>query len=176
MSQLTHVFARRLSRLLLSALLAGLSLTATAAETLVPLPIVEAESEAFEIVGRLAVDGLVLHVDRASSNEPVLAATLEVEAGGRTATAVFRPASGDYLIADAGWLQPLRQPGEHVLALTLLAGEDSDLLSGELAVAAPPVAAAAGAGYLGTVLLVALLLVAVIVIGRRLRRVPGGAA
>lgn len=160
----------------LAALALGLSLAAPAAETPVPLPILEAESEAFEIVGRLGADGLVLHVDRAPSNEPVLAATLELEAGGRTATAVFRPASGDYLIADAGWLQPLRQPGEHPLALTLLAGEDSDLLSGELRVAAAPVATAAGSGRLGLVLLAALLLVAIVVIGRRLRGTAGGAA
>jgi hypothetical protein len=164
-------------RQLLGALLASLSLSAVAAEAMAPLPVVVAESEAFEVVGRLAGEGLVLHVDRAPDNEPVLAATLEIESGGRSVTAAFRPASGDYLVADAGWLQPLREPGEHPLALTLLAGDDSDLLSGELIVsAAPPAASAAGAGRLGLVLLAVLLLVAIIVIGRRLRANSGGVA
>lgn len=106
-----------------------------AAEAVLPLPLVVAESEAFEIVGRLDADGLALHVDRAPSNEPVLAATLTVEAGGREAPARFRAERGDYLIDDAGWLKPLRAAGEHVLSFTLLVGGESDLLSGELRVA-----------------------------------------
>ena len=164
-------------RQLLGALLASLSLFAVAAEAPVPLPVVVAESEAFEVVGRLAEEGLVLHVDRAPGNEPVLAATLEIESGGRSVTAAFRPASGDYLVADAGWLQPLREPGEHPLVLTLLAGDDSDLLSGDLIVsAALPAASGAGAGRLGLVLLAVLLLVVIIVIGRRLRANSGGVA
>lgn len=162
-----------ISRLLLAIVLALPGLSALAAEMAVPLPVVAAESEGFEVVGRLHAEGLVLHVDRAPSNEPVLAATLEIEAGGRTATAAFRPASGDYLIADAAWLEPLRQAGEHVLALTLIAGEDGDLLSGELVVAEAAPATGASGGRLGLVLLAALLLVAIIVIGRRLRRLPG---
>lgn len=157
--------------LLLATALSAAGLPALAAE--VPLPVVTAESEAFEVVGRLEAEGLILHVDRAPSNEPVLAATLEIEADGRSTTAVFRPASGDYLIADATWLEPLRQAGEHALALTLIAGEDSDLLSGELIVAEAPAVAEASGGRLGLVLLAALLLVAIIVIGRRLRRLPG---
>lgn len=163
-----------INRLLLATLLALPGLPVLAAE--VPLPVLTAESEAFEVVGRLESAGLVLHVDRAPSNEPVLAATLEIEAGGRTATAVFRSASGDYLIADAAWPEPLRQAGEHALALTLIAGEDSDLLSGELIVAEAPAEAVASGGRLGLVLLAALLLVAIIVVGRRLRRLPGEGA
>lgn len=162
-----------INRLLLVVVLAAAGLPALAAE--VPLPVVTAESEAFEVVGRLEAEGLILHVDRAPSNEPVLAATLEIEADGRSVTAVFRPVSGDYLIADGAWLAPLRQAGEHALALTLIAGEDSDLLSGELIVAAAPAAAVASGGRLGLVLL-ALLLVVIIVVGRRLRRLPGEGA
>ena len=55
-----------------------------------------------------------------------------MEANGQAVPAVFRPERGDYLINDAAWLAPLRQPGEHMLALTLMAGEESDLLSAEL--------------------------------------------
>lgn len=101
--------------------------TVGATEGLAPMPVAVAESEAFEAVGRLSDEGLVWFIDRADSNAPVLDARLEVEANGQTQVARFRPEQGDYLIADAGWLKALRQPGEHALALTLLAGDDSDL-------------------------------------------------
>ncbi len=97
-----------------------------------PLPLLVAESESFEVVGRLEEAGLVFHVDRADSNAPVLGATLDVEQAGRTARAVFRPAYGDYLLSDAEWLAAVRQPGDYPLGLTLIAGEESDLLSGDL--------------------------------------------
>ncbi len=122
---------------LLAGLTAALLLPALAAETAVPLPVVVAESEAFEIVGRLEQNGLILHVDRAPSNAPVLAATLSAEASGQEVAAQFRPASGDYLIDDAAWLKSLRVPGEHALSFTLLAGEENDLLSADLVVQAP---------------------------------------
>lgn len=122
---------------LFAGLTAALLLPAQAAEIAVPLPVVVAESEAFEIVGRLDENSLVFHVDRTSSNAPVLAATLSVDSGGKEITAQFRPGSGDYLISDAAWLQPLRVPGAHALSFTLLAGEESDLLTADLLVQAP---------------------------------------
>jgi hypothetical protein len=96
------------------------------------IPKVLAVSEQFEAVGRLEPAGLVWFVDRADSNAPVLNANLSVEFEGKSVEAVFRPEHGDYLIADAAWLAPLRRDGEHALALTLIAGEESDLLAGEL--------------------------------------------
>jgi hypothetical protein len=107
-----------------------------------PIPVAVLESETFEAVGRLQEEGLSWFVDRADSNAPVLGAVLEVEADGRTAQAVFRAERGDYLIADAAWLKPLRQAGVHALAMTVIAGEDSDLIAGELHVegAGKPVA------------------------------------
>ena len=97
-----------------------------------PVPKVLAVSEQFEAVGRLETNGLVFYVDRADSNAPVLNARLAVEFEGKSVNATFRPEQGDYLIADAAWLAPLRREGEHALALTLIAGEESDLLTGEL--------------------------------------------
>ena len=123
---------------------AGLS--AQAAEGPAPIPVAVAESELFEVVGRLEDDGFVFYIDRADSNAPVLAATLEVESEGKPAKAVFRAERGDYLIADAEWLKPLRQPGEYPLAFTVIAGEESDLLTADFMVAALPAAAATGAG------------------------------
>ena len=108
-----------------------------------PIPVVVAESNDFEIVGRLSESGLVFHVDRAATNAPVLAANLEVEIASRKAVARFRPETGDYLIDDAAWLQPLRQPGEYALAFTLVAGEEADLLSADFVVSGPSTAATA---------------------------------
>lgn len=138
-------------------------------------PMVTAESEAFEIVGRLYGEGLVLHVDRAPDNAPVLGATLQVEFDGRSASAEFRAERGDYLIADAGWLAPLRAAGEHGLAFTLLAGEESDLLSGELSVPVELGVDPDGWAPVWWPLLLAGLLGVGIVVWRRRRR-AGGAA
>ncbi len=109
---------------------------AWAVEGPAPQPVAVAESELFEVVARLGEDGLVLHVDRPDSNAPVLAAELELEHGGKAVKAVFRPAQGDYLVADRAWLQAFGQPGSYPLAMTVIAGEDSDLLSADLRVMA----------------------------------------
>lgn len=149
---------------------------ARAAESVSPLPLVVAESEAFEIVGRLDADGLAFHVDRAPSNEPVLAANLSVEASGREAAARFRPERGDYLIDDAGWLAALRLPGGHPLSFTLLAGDDSDLLNGELTVPDTATGARAQGRLTWWLAGVALLAGAGFAIRRARRRAEGGAA
>ena len=122
--------------------LAG-SVFVQAAELPPPIPVVVAESESFEVVGRLDTEGFVFFVDRAASNAPVLNAALEVEQGGRKAKARFRNESGDYLIDDAAWLQPLRRPGEYALAFTLVAGDEADLLSADFVVSGPSTAATA---------------------------------
>ncbi len=110
--------------------------TTQASEAPLIIPVAVAESENFELVGRLEASSFVFFVDRAASNAPVLNATLEVEQGGRKAIARFRSESGDYLIDDAAWLAPLRQPGEYALAFTLLAGEEADLLTADFVVLA----------------------------------------
>lgn len=131
---------------LTAALLLAAGLSAQAAEGPAPIPVAVAESELFEVVGRLEGDGFVFYIDRADSNAPVLNATLEVERAGKPAKAVFRAESGDYLIADVEWLKPLRQPGEYPLALTVIAGEESDLLTADFMVTALPAGTAAGLG------------------------------
>lgn len=150
------------STLLAVALLLAVRLAGAAPQV---LPVAVAESEMFEAVGRLEAEGFSWYIDRADSNAPVLGAHLEVEANGRAVQAVFRPAQGDYLIADRAWLAPLRQPGEHALALTLVAGEESDLLSAEFhveavaadaptVIATPAMAAGVVAGLAGVFWLV----------------------
>jgi len=133
----------RLFLVLTAALLLAGPIFAQTTELPLPMPVVVAESESFELVGRLDAEGFTFFVDRAASNTPVLNAALEVEQGGRKATARFRSETGDYLIDDAAWLQPLRQPGEYALAFTLVARDEADLLSADLVVSGASTAATA---------------------------------
>lgn len=132
---------------LTAAILLAAPMGAMALEPMPPAPVAVAESETFEVVGRLQDEGFVFFIDRADSNAPVLGATLEVETGGRAAKAAFRAERGDYLIADAAWLKPLRQPGEYPLALTVIAGAESDLLTADFDVFAASTATGAGSGF-----------------------------
>lgn len=108
-----------------------------ATPTLTPVPVVVAESDDFEIVGRLEEKSFIFFVDRNKSNTPVLAATLELELGDKKAVARFRPETGDYLIDDAPFLAAFEKPGNYPLGFTLITGEESDLLSANFAVISP---------------------------------------
>ena len=113
-----------------------------------PVPVVVAESESFEIVGRWYEDGLRLYVDAAPDNTPVLAAQLTVEAQGEEIVAAYDAAAGLYRIDDAAWLARLRPAGAYPLAFTVLTDETADVLAGDLvvgSVASPGVAAAGDA-------------------------------
>ena len=121
--------------LCLLALLASPLHASTATPT--PIPVVVAESDDFEIVGRLEEKSFIFFVDRNKSNAPVLSATLELELGDKKAVARFRPDSGDYLIDDAPFLAAFDKPGIYPLSFTLIAGEESDLLSANFAVISP---------------------------------------
>lgn len=99
-------------------------------------PRMEARSEAFELVARLAGDELSILVDRFETNEPVLRAQLDVESRGRKARAKFHEDHGDYAVDDAEFVKALSAPGEHPLVFTLVAGNESDLLEGVIAVPA----------------------------------------
>lgn len=100
------------------------------------LPRIEAHSEQFEIVGRLATSGLVLYVSRYETNEAVLGAQLDVELGNLKARAAFEAEPGSYRLSDKKLIDALHQAGNHALVFTVTAGADSDLLDGTLAVAA----------------------------------------
>ena len=118
-------------RVALGAVLALLAGLAAAVE---PVPVVVAESESFEIVGRWYEDGLRLYVDAAPDNTPVLAAQLTVEAQGEEIVAAYDAATGLYRIDDAAWLARLRPAGAHPLAFTVLTDETADVLAGDLVV------------------------------------------
>lgn len=150
-----------------------------------PIPTLTAQSDEFELVGRLTPDGMQLWLDDAPSNRPVLKAQLTLELAERagsdskplSVTAEFRSASADYAIApnpaNAAFLAAVRQPGHHALNITLLADNASDLLAGDLVVDSPatPDLADSVPGWRWA--LGAVVLLAVFVLGRRSAR--GGA-
>lgn len=100
------------------------------------VPKLEAKSELFELVATLGGGELSILVDRYDTNEPVLGAKVEVEAGAAKAVARFHADHGDYAVDDAAFLQALAKPGEHALVFTVAAGEQADLLDGTLRVPA----------------------------------------
>ena len=147
------------------------------AATPTPIPVVVAESEDFEIVGRLEENNFIFFVDRNKTNAPVLAASLEVEQGERKAVAGFRPETGDYLIADPTFLAAFAKPGEYPLSFTLIAGEESDLLSAKFAVNSPLTATNDPEAQFGGWLVKILLFLLLVGAGWRFFRVrKGGAA
>lgn len=97
-------------------------------------PRIETATETFELVGQLHEDQLALFIDRFETNEPVLNASVEIEASGAKAQAKFRADRGDYLVDDEALLTALAKPGKHSLVFTIAAGADSDLLEGTMQV------------------------------------------
>jgi hypothetical protein len=92
----------------------------------------EAQSELFEMVARLQGEQLSILIDRYASNEPVLKAAVEFESGALKAKAKFNAEQGDYVVDDPALLKLLATPGEHALLITIVAGEEADLLEGVL--------------------------------------------
>jgi hypothetical protein len=94
------------------------------------LPRFAATSDLFELVG--VVDGtrITLYLDRSADNSPVKGATLELELGGTKLDAKPR-ADGEF---EATLPQPLK-PGLTPVTATVVAGQETDLLAGELAIA-----------------------------------------
>jgi hypothetical protein len=99
-------------------------------------PRMEASSEMFELVGRLAAGEFSMFVNRYETNEPVNGATVELELGKLKAVAQFQPAQGDYAVADANFIQALSAPGTHAMVIMVTAGAEADLLEGSLHTAA----------------------------------------
>lgn len=100
-------------------------------------PRLEASTDLFELVASLDGGELSILIDRFETNEPVLGASVEVDAGGLKAQATFHADLGDYAVDDPALLKALTAPGEHALVFTVVAGDESDLLDGTLTVAAP---------------------------------------
>jgi hypothetical protein len=108
---------------------------ATVAGAATTLPVIEANTEGFELVGTLHEDELSVLVDRYDTNEPVTTGTLDVELGTIKAQSKLHHDIGDFSFTDPKLLAALRQPGDHALVFTLVTGNDTDLIEGKLAVA-----------------------------------------
>ena len=99
-------------------------------------PRVEAKSEQFELVATLSGGEFSMLIDRFATNEPVLGAQVEVESGGLKAKAPVHDDIGDYAVADEAMLKLLGKPGEHAIVITVIHGNESDLLDATLMVTA----------------------------------------
>jgi len=99
-------------------------------------PRMEASSETFELVGRLAAGEFSMFVNRYETNEPVNGATVELELGTLKAVAQFQADEGDYAVADANFIKALSAPGTHAMVIMVSAGAEADLLEGSLHMAA----------------------------------------
>ncbi|MFK4709156.1 MAG: hypothetical protein ACT6S0_00480 [Roseateles sp.] len=110
-------------------------------------PRIEAKTEQFELVATLGGGELSMLIDRFATNEPVLNAQVEIESGGLKAKAPFHADLGDYAVADEAMLKLLSKPGDHAIVITVIAGDDSDLLDATLKVTATQAQAAADASH-----------------------------
>lgn len=86
-----------------------------------------AVSETFELVGVLSGKRLSLYLDRAADNSPVKEAQLELELGG-VKLAVKPRGEGEF----EATLAQEPKPGVTTVAATVIAGQETDLLAGEL--------------------------------------------
>ena len=91
------------------------------------VPRVEAQSDLFEIVGVVQNGVMTLFLDRYSTNEPVVDAKIDIEAGPLKGSAQAT-SDGTYTFKHA----TLTQPGQLPVTFTITAGRDSDLLTGDL--------------------------------------------
>jgi hypothetical protein len=91
------------------------------------LPRFAAVSEAFELVGIVNGKQITLYLDRFADGSPVKDAKLELELGG-VKVPVEPHAEGEF---EATLAQELK-PGVVAVAATVMAGDETDLLAGEL--------------------------------------------
>lgn len=110
-------------------------------------PRMEARSETYELVAHLRGSELSMLIHRFETNEPVLKAQVEVESGALKAAAKFHEDMGDYAVDDPIFLKALKASGAHPLVITILDGQESDLLEGTLMTAQAAVAGGDGHGH-----------------------------
>ncbi|MBV7455213.1 hypothetical protein KW843_12090 [Acidovorax sp. sif1233] len=91
------------------------------------IPRFAATSDLFELVGVLDGQKLALYLDHAGDNSPVKEAQLEIDIAG-TRVPVTRVADGEFQAALAA---PLAE-GVSPVTATVVAGNDTDLLAGEI--------------------------------------------
>lgn len=92
-----------------------------------------AVSETFELVGILNDRKIALYLDRAADNSPVTAARLELDVGG-SQVPVAAVGDGEF----EATLAAAPAPGVIPVTATVVAGDESDLLAGQLDIHADP--------------------------------------
>lgn len=107
------------------------------------LPRFTAVSETFELVGVLNGKQLTLYLDRTADNSPVKAAKLELELGG-VKVDVKPHGEGEF---EATLSQELK-PGDISVSATVIAGQETDLLAGDLDLHGDPHADEAAPGQI----------------------------
>jgi len=116
-----------------------------ASPTAPPDPRIAVESEDFELVGVAKGEQLTIYLDRFADDQPVVGATIEVDAGdGQTVTATAAGDDGVYTAA-APWVA---QPGRHDLVFTVRSDQGADLLAGTLGIPAPEAGGLAHVSFL----------------------------
>lgn len=103
---------------------------APAAAAGVASPRFAATSDLFEVVGILDGKELSVFVDRFDTNVPVTKATVELEVNGVKLVGVLHDDIGDFVFPAATFAKP----GSYALAFTITAGDDIDILAGNLVV------------------------------------------
>ena len=152
-----HVCRGRVAAIMLGIglVLAGMSVAAwadddegdspAASPTAPPDPRIAVESEDFELVGVAKGEQLTIYLDRFADDQPVVGATIEVDAGdGQTVTATAAGDDGVYTAA-APWVA---QPGRHDLVFTVRSDQGADLLAGTLGIPAPEAGGLAHVSFL----------------------------
>lgn len=91
------------------------------------LPRFTAVSESFELVGVLSGKQITLYIDRFADNSPVRGAQIELEIGGAKFTAT-KQGEDEYEVV----LAEAPKPGVLPVTATVTAGNETDLLAGEL--------------------------------------------
>ena len=91
------------------------------------LPRFSAVSETFELVGVLSGKQITLYLDRFADNSPVRGAQIELEIGGAKFRAV-KQGEDEYEVV----LPEAPKPGVLPVTATITAGNEADLLAGEL--------------------------------------------
>ncbi len=105
---------------------------APAAAGAVTSPRVTSHSDLFELVGVVENSEMTIYLDRYASNEPVTDANIEVEAGPAKGSALRLP-DGSYSFKH----EVLGQPGTLAVSFVVAAGQDTDLLGGDLVITDP---------------------------------------
>lgn len=100
-------------------------------------PRVTSHSDLFELVGVVDAGEIVIYLDRYATNEPVVGARIEVEAGTAKGIAEPQPDGTYHFKADV-----FAKPGSIPVSFTVQTGNDTDILAGDLKIGDPNESAA----------------------------------